>query len=399
VTQARNAAQVRKRLCVVGSSFFFMSGISVYTRTLAQALAKEFDVSVLLLRRLVPRRLYPGSGRVGASLTSLDYEAIPHFDGIDWFWGPSLIRGLRFLFSGQRPDGLILQWWTAAVGHTYVLLAVLARLRRVPVLIEVHEVQDPGEAGRPMAHRYGRLVLRVLLRLSSGVLVHHEHDRKLLMSAGIDPAGKPLAVAPHGPYSHLVALHPVPPPELADTPLSGEVGGCRNILLFGVIRPYKGLEDVVAAFDALPREVAERLVLTVVGETWEGWTVPIEQLQNSRHRDRVRIVNRYVSDAEAAYVFSQTDVLVLPYRRVSSSGPLHIAMAQGLEVIMTDLPALRAVAATYPGAEFIPVADVEALTAALWRAAYRPARRWKPMGDWTLTVDAYRALLGRGARA
>jgi hypothetical protein len=154
------------------------------------------------------------------------------------------------------------------------------------------------------------------------------------------------------------------------------------------------MEDVVAAFDALPRAAAERLVLTVVGETWEGWTLPIDLLEKSRHRDRVRIVNRYVTDAEAAFIFSETDVLALPYRRVSSSGPLHIAMAQGLDVIMTDLPALRSVAADYAGAEFIPPHGVEPLTAALERAAYRPPRRSQPLGDWTVTVQAYRLLLG-----
>jgi glycosyltransferase involved in cell wall biosynthesis len=175
------------------------------------------------------------------------------------------------------------------------------------------------------------------------------------------------------------------------------VAKCCNVLLFGVMRPYKGLEDAVAAFDALPRDAAQTMVLTVVGETWEGWTTPIEQLQRSRHRDRVRVVNRYVTDAEAAHVFSETDVLVLPYRRVSSSGPLHIAMAQGLSVIMYDLPALRSVAGTYEGAEFVPVGDVEALTAALLRAASRVPRRFPPGGDWHLTVDAYHQLLGRTA--
>ena len=389
---------MRQRLCVVGPGFFFMSGISVYTWTLAHALTKQFDVSVLLMRRLTPRRLYPGGQRVGAPLTSLDYAAVPHFDGIDWFWGQSLIRGLRF-FSAQRPDGLILQWWTAAVGHTYLLLALLARSRGIPVFIELHEVQDPGEAGRPIARWYGRLVLNLLLRTSSGMLVHHEHDRRLLAREGVDLAHQPVAMAPHGPYDYLSAIQREPPPEFAGAALSDEVADCCNVLLFGVVRPYKGFEDAVAAFDALPREAAQRLVLTVVGETWEGWSLPIDQLAHSRHRDRVRIVNRYVTDAEAAFIFSETDVLVLPYRRVSSSGPLHIAMAQGLSVIMTDLPPLRSVAAGYAGAEFVPVEDVEALTAALLRAVSRPPCRFPPVGDWQLTVEAYHQLLSTAVRS
>ena len=383
------------RVCVVGPGFRFLGGVSVYTCTLVRALREDLPVSALLIRRLLPRRLYPGAARVGDQLTSLDYAGVPHFDGIDWWWGRSLVQALGFL-RRQRPEVLVLQWWTAAVGHTYLLLALLARLRRVPVLIEVHEVQDPGEAGKAgLLSRYGQLVLRGLLRLASGVLLHHDRDREALEDAGLDLSGTRTAVAPHGPYDHLAAVVPQAPPEFAGDPLSAQVadGTCRDVLSFGLIRPYKGLEDLVAAFGGLPRPVAERLVLTIVGETWEGWDEPLRRLRDSPHRDRVRVVNRYVSDAEAAFVFAEADVLVLPYRRASSSGPLHIAMAQGLAVVVYDVPALRAVVDGYEGVQVVPGGEVAALGAALERVAGQPRRRFEPAGDWRRTVEAYRELL------
>ncbi len=386
---------MRTRICVVGPGFRFLGGVSVYTCTLVRALHEDYVVSALLIRRLLPRRLYPGAARVGDRLTSLDYEGVPHFEGVDWWWGRSLVQALGFL-RRQRPEVLVLQWWTAAVGHTYLLLALLARLRRVPVLLEVHEVQDPGEAGKAgLLSRYGRLVLRALLRLTSGVLLHHEADREALETAGFRLAGTRTAVAPHGPYDHLAAVAATAPPEFAEDPLTVQVAEaeCRDVLSFGLIRPYKGLEDLVAAFSGLPRPVAERLVLTVVGETWEGWDEPLRLLADSPHRDRVRVVNRYVSDAEAAFVFAEADVLVLPYRRASSSGPLHIALAQGLEVVVYDLPALRAVTSGYDGVRVVPGGDVAALRAALERVAGQPRRRFEPAGDWRRTVEAYRELL------
>lgn len=386
---------MRTRICLVGPGFRFLSGVSVYTCTLARALREEYAVSALLVRRLLPRRLYPGATRVGDQLTSLDYDGIPHFDGIDWYWGRSLVQALVFL-GRRRPEVLVLQWWTAAVGHTYLLLALLARLRRVPVLVEVHEVQDTGEAGKAaLFGRYGQVVLRALLRLTSGVLLHHEADREALETAGFRLGGTRTAVAPHGPYDHLAAVAATPPPEFADDPLSAQVadGECRNVLSFGLIRPYKGVEDLVEAFGRLPRPVAERLVLTIVGETWEGWDEPLRRLADCPHRDRVRLVNRYVSDAEAAYVFAEADVLVLPYRRASSSGPLHIAMAQGLGVVLYDLPALRTAAQGYEGLQALPAGDVAALRATLEEIAERPRLRFEPAGDWRRTVEAYRELL------
>src|SRR5690242_459306 len=60
----------RERVVVVGSGSLFASGISHYTYQLTSALAEEYDVGALLMRRLVPRRLYPGRDHVGAAVAN-----------------------------------------------------------------------------------------------------------------------------------------------------------------------------------------------------------------------------------------------------------------------------------------------------------------------------------------
>ena len=84
-----------------------------------------------------------------------------------------------------------------------------------------------------------------------------------------------------------------------------------NILFFGTIRPYKGLEDLVQAFELLASE-DENCWLTVVGETWEDWTQPIEMIKASKYRDRITFVNHYVSDAEVSRWFAGADMVSLP---------------------------------------------------------------------------------------
>ena len=74
---------------VVGPSYRFSSGLSAYTYRLSHALAESAEVSVLLLRRLIPKLLYPGRSRVGDDLCFPHYD-LPVFDGVDWFWGTSL---------------------------------------------------------------------------------------------------------------------------------------------------------------------------------------------------------------------------------------------------------------------------------------------------------------------
>ncbi len=116
----------RQAVCLVGPGWRFTSGMSYYTCRLARAMAGRHRVSVIQLRHLLPRRFYPGRQRVGQPRARMTYPPqVPVYDGIDWWWGLSLVRALAFL-RAQRPAVLALQWWTAAALHTYLLLAVAA---------------------------------------------------------------------------------------------------------------------------------------------------------------------------------------------------------------------------------------------------------------------------------
>src|SRR5207302_7262954 len=59
----------RPRVCVVGAGMRFLSGISCYTLRLTNALAEAHPVSAILMRQLLPTRLYPGWKRVGMPLS------------------------------------------------------------------------------------------------------------------------------------------------------------------------------------------------------------------------------------------------------------------------------------------------------------------------------------------
>ncbi len=76
--------------------------------------------------------------------------------------------------------------------------------------------------------------------------------------------------------------------------------------------------------------------LTVVGETWEGHTLPAEMIARSPYRDRITFVNRYVHDSELDAYLRGADAAVLPYRRSSLSGPLHVAMGYGVPIVLTE---------------------------------------------------------------
>jgi glycosyltransferase involved in cell wall biosynthesis len=223
--------------------------------------------------------------------------------------------------------------------------------------------------------------MRRMLAMASGVVLHSEFDRELV-EATYGLGDLPVVIAPHGPYSHERDAAEV----RRDAP-----DDVWNILFFGTIRPYKGLEHAVEAFDLLPDAIADRCWLTVVGETWEGWHRPLDLLAASPRRHRSTVVNRYVDDDELASWIAGADVVVLPYLRSSASGPLHTAMHSGLPAIVTAVGGLVEAAGDYTGAIFVPPADPQAIAAAIEKLVGEGRRdeRHEDPQSWSRTTDRY----------
>lgn len=389
-------------ICLVGPGWTFTSGISYYTCRLANAIADDrYDTSVIMLRGLLPRRFYPGKDRVGLQRASMEYRSgVSLYNGIDWWWGSSLFRALKFLRI-QRPEILVLEWWTAATLHTYLLLAILGRALGTGIVIELHELQDPGEAGLAVVRRYGQWGLRALLKIAHGCVVHSKSDLEILESS-YGSLNLQVALAAHGPYDQFASVS-----ESRDSPNAAAIAAVRraprpdvvNLLFFGLIRPYKGLEDLLQVFNSLAPEEAESLWLTVVGETWEGCVEPAHLMATSPYADRITFVNEYVPDEVVAAAFAHADVVVLPYRRSSSSGILHIAMSCGLPVVLTSVGGLPEAAEGYAGAVFVPPCDLAALKGGLTKAVQMAGQQFIDPRDWGETVAAVRYAAGIPADA
>lgn len=309
------------------------------------------------------------------------------FDGVDWYWLPSIFRAAWFLVR-ERPQVAIFQWWTGTVLHSYIFLAVVNRLLGGKLIIEFHEVLDTAEANMPLVHRYVRTFGPVLMRLADGFAVHSDFDRDLVGGTWPQTRRRPVAVLPHGPHDHYREA-------VAGGPLRDAPVEVCNLLFFGVIRPFKGLEHLVAAFEAIPESDIAGYWLTVVGETWEGWTLPAELIERSPRRDRITFVNRYVTDDELRGYLEGADAVVLPYLRSSLSGPLHVAMGYGLPIVMTEVGGNVEAAAGYGGVVLVPPSDPAALTEAIGRLPQMRNTRYEHPHSWRDTADAYEDLFAR----
>ena len=73
-----------------------------------------------------------------------------------------------------------------------------------------------------------------------------------------------------------------------------------EILFFGLIRHYKGLD---MALKALSQSQNTDIILSVVGEFWEGEQDTLTLIKELGLSDQVEVTSRYVSDAEKQLSF------------------------------------------------------------------------------------------------
>lgn len=139
------------------------------------------------------------------------------------------------------------------------------------------------------------------------------------------------------------------------------------VLFFGLVRPYKGLDVLIDALNLINLENT-RIRVLIVGEFY----IEPQQITNkikSSHLPYYEIVNRYVSDEEAAVYLTASDVMVLPYRTASQSGVLSNALNFDLPVVVSDLPGLTEHVAYGRTGFIVPPGDPVSLAGELVRVA------------------------------
>ena len=185
-----------------------------------------------------------------------------------------------------------------------------------------------------------RATLRFQYHLCDHIFVHTEQMKsELIEDFGIRE--RTVSVIPFG------INHSVPDTDLTPAEARERLripAERKTVLLFGALRPYKGLEYLVDAFlELAPRHPDYELI--IAGERRrESGAYPedvLRKIEASPYRDRVLQAIRYVPDEETEIYFKAADVLALPYTHVFQSGVLFLAYGFGLPVIASEVGSIR----------------------------------------------------------
>lgn len=170
-----------------------------------------------------------------------------------------------------------------------------------------------------------------------------------------------------------------PVPELEDVPDG-------YILFFGNLHLYKGVHLLHDAYLSHP-ELHDR-ALVIAGS---------KDIYFDRHEEaaggNIIFINRYIDDSELKDLFGRAAVAVYPYTSATQSGVTSIASYYGKPMVLSDLPFFKQTCEGYPGIEFFPAGDSEALAAAIKRSLQGPQDSTRPLYDNQYSSEALRSAL------
>ena len=309
------------------------------------------------------RRLYPPliHRRDSHDLASRPARVPPAERLLDWAdprtWSDAVHR---IRTAGSR--AVVLPWVHPVMAPPYCYL--LARLSGSTARVVICHNVEPHEHV-PFGHGLTRAVMRRADRL----VVHASHQIEELTQLGVRPE------------AIVEAFHPrFSAPDLSALPGAAAIAAERtrqgnpdcSLLAFGAIRPYKGIDLALRALARLPPESSVRL--TVAGVFWDRGEQLRRLVDELGLSDRVELRDGFVTNEDAALLFSAADASLLPYRSATQSGVVQLSFAYGVPVIATDVGGLGEAIRDGEDGILCPAGDLDALTAAISRMARERAQ-------------------------
>jgi len=109
------------------------------------------------------------------------------------------------------------------------------------------------------------------------------------------------------------------------------------LLFFGFIREYKGLDILINALKSLKNLDVK---LLIAGESYIKTNKIKDLIKNNNLSDIVIWHKKYIPNDEINIYFSASDLIVLPYRKISQSGIIPMAYHFNKIVVCSNLPSL-----------------------------------------------------------
>ena len=297
------------RIGLIGPVLPYRGGIAQYTTMLHRALRSRCDLITISFKRQYPKWLYPGKSDLDPEYTkykeSKVFYTLEQLNPITW------LKVCHLLIS-HSTNVVIIPWWTVFWAPCFWFISAYLRYKGIKVLFLCHNTIEHESA-------FWRVQLtRWIFRNGSCFVVHAKEEASNLNT--LIPNAR-ISIHSHPIYNQF-------PHAEGRLPRRSKL----ELLFYGFVRSYKGLPVLVEAMHLLK---GEDVFLTVAGEWWEDDWALRKRIEDKDLKDKIEVIDRYVTEKETAELFCRSDVVVLPYRSASGTGVIPLAYHYRKPVIAT----------------------------------------------------------------
>ena len=308
------------KIAILSCFYPYRGGISQFNACLYGELSRNHDVKAFNFSRQYPEFLFPGKTQfVTEDDEAVPVESVSLLDTANPF---SYIRTYRAIRE-WNPDVLIVRYWMSYFGPS--LGYITRRMKKHCKVISILDNVVPHEP-----RFFDTPLTKYFLKGSTGCVTLCEAVSHDLLRLKPDAE---YTVIQHPLYSHFGQKK-----ERAEAESKlGLKPGKKNILFFGLIRKYKGLDILLEAFGKLSDEYQ----LIVAGEPYGSFEPYQEIIDRLPDKERIVTELKYIKDSEVTDYFSAADLAVLPYRTATQSGISSVSYHFEVPMIVTDVGGLK----------------------------------------------------------
>ena len=164
---------------------------------------------------------------------------------------------------------------------------------------------------------------REMANVSDIIYVHTRNSLKLLSEqCGTDLTSK-VFLLEHPLYDNFILQGNTELPKEIDL---GKIGRRKVLVHLGMIKPYKGVPDLLRAFDNYVKQGQyDTLHLIIGGKVYDPSIGDVLKEISAESRERLSLIDRRLSESEMSALLRLADASVTPYKKILISGSYYLS--------------------------------------------------------------------------
>ena len=333
-----------KTIAIITPSKKYPGGIYHFTIKTALELKKYCNVIVISFKKQYPKFLYPGNPKE-ENLVDLniedEYAILKWYDYFSWKNAFKIVKNHAKL--------IYIPYWTIILAIPFLYLAKISKKNGIKVLIEFHNLFD-HDAGKIKKFLSSFLINRIV-KYSDLCIVHTKENSKKLKNIVKHDVNS--IILPLGPLNDLKHLDN--PNEIYE--LYGLNKKKKYILMFGIVRKYKGLEYAIKAMKFLNKTDYVDYQLLVVGEIWVNLRKEKGLIYKYGLENKIIFIDKFIPDGHILPFFKIAEIIIYPYTNATQSGSLNFALSTTKPIIATTAGGFKEILIDQVNGLIIPPKD------------------------------------------